>query len=49
MKRLVSGTRFEFLTTLESVFGALAGVFADQRPTTEDLLLRRAANDAEQR
>jgi hypothetical protein len=38
-----------FVETLESVIGGIAGTFGTTSVTAEDRLLRRAANDAEQR
>lgn len=42
-------TRLPFVSTLESVFAALAGTYDERSISAEDRLLRRAANDAAQR
>jgi hypothetical protein len=49
LAKTIGAKRFAFVATLESVLGAIAGTFSDTSVTAEDRLLRRAANDAEQR
>lgn len=49
MVRSISGKRLSFVATLEMVFGAMNGTFNGSTSSAEDRILRRAANDAEQR
>lgn len=47
--RVMSPKRFSFVSTIEMVFGAMAGAMTDRSLSTRERLALRAANDAEQR
>lgn len=47
--RVKNHQRFPFVSTLDSVFGALASVMTGDSLSARDRLELRAANDAEQR
>lgn len=47
--RVMSPKRFSFVSTLESLFGTMAGAMSERATSVEDRLALRAANDAAQR